>query len=143
MSKSNFERDLYLNSRFRDAGAMAALGTVYVALATADLTAANVTANELVIGTGGYARTAVPTTNTDWAAPADSAGRRAIVNLNTITGATATANLNAGNPIGFYGMYDAPTGGNLIRYGALGTAITILSGQVITIPAGAISIAEG
>jgi hypothetical protein len=57
MSKSNFERDLYLNSRFRDAGAMAALGTVYVALATADLTAANLTANELTIGTGGYART--------------------------------------------------------------------------------------
>lgn len=142
MSKSTYEADAYLNDRFRDGGALPALGTVYVALANADLTRDNVTANELTIGTGGYARIAVPTTNADWTAPATSGGRRMISNVNTLSGGTATANLNSGNPIGYFGIYDASTGGNLIRYGALGTAVTILSGQAISIPPGALQVLE-
>jgi hypothetical protein len=142
MSKSNFERDLYLNGRFRDGGAIAALGTVYVALASADLTAANLTANELPIGTGGYARIAIGTTNADWAAPATSGGARMIANVSSLSGGTATANLNGGNPVGFYGIYDAATAGNLIRYGALAIPRTFLTGDAIVIPPGALQILE-
>lgn len=142
MAKSNTEADAYLNARFRDAGALAAFGTVYLALASAPLGDTNVTANELVIGTGGYARVPIPTTNADWTAPADSGGRRMISNVNTITGATASANLNGGNPVPNYGLYDASTGGNLIRHGEFGVPPTILSGQVITVPAGAVQIFE-
>lgn len=142
MAKSNYERDTYLNARFRDGGALAALGTVYVALASADLTAANLTANELPIGTGGYARIAVGTTNADWSAPATSGTRRMISNTATLNGGTASANLNGGAPIGFYGIYDAATAGNLIRFGALATPRTILSGDSIVIAPGSLQILE-
>jgi hypothetical protein len=140
MSMSKYESDLYLNSRFRDGGAMPALGTIYIALANADLTRLNVTANELPIGTGGYARIAVGTTNADWAAMVDSAGLSMITNSGTLSGGTASANLNGGANIGFYGIYDAATAGNLIRFGAFGTPKAILSGDAITIPPGGIQI---
>lgn len=141
MPKSNYERDLYLNGRFRDGGAIAALGTVYIALHSADPTAADL-ANELPIGTGGYARTAVGTTNSDWAAPATNGGAREIVNASTITGATASAALNGGVAIPYYSIRDAATAGNMIRYGAFGTPRTILNGETIVFPPGAISIGE-
>ncbi len=141
MAKSNYERDLYLNSRFRDAGALAALGTVYVALHSADPTAADL-ANELPIGTGGYARIAVGTTNSDWSAPATSGGRRMIANTGTLSGGTASANLNGSNPITHYSIRDAATAGNMIRFGALASARTILSGDAIVIAPGALQILE-
>lgn len=142
MAKSNYEADAYLNGRFRDAG-ITALGTLYLALAVADLTAANVTANELTIGTAGYARVVVPTTNADWSAPITSGGRRMISNLNTLTGATVSGDLNGGAAIGFWGLYDAATAGNLIRYGAFGTPKTILNGDTIIISPGSLQIFEG
>lgn len=140
MARSDYEADLYLNSRWRDAGAMAALGTVYVAFAFADLTRANLTANLVALGTGGYARLAVGTTNSDWSAPASSGGYRMIANLLTITGATLSADLNSGNPIGFYGIYDAATAGNLLRQGAFATPRTFLNGDTIVIAPGALQL---
>jgi hypothetical protein len=142
MPWSNYTRDAILNHMFRDA-TFTKLGTVYVALASADLTAANVTANELTIGTGGYARIAVGTTNSDWNAPATSGERRMISNTGTLSGGTASANLNGGNPIGFFGIYDASTAGNLIAFGALGTPKTILSGDAISIAPGALQLLQG
>lgn len=141
MAKSNFERDAYLNARFRDGGALAALGTVYVALHAADPTAADL-ANELPIGTGGYARIAVGTTNADWTAPATSGTRRMISNTATLNGGTASADLNGGAPIGFYSIRDAATAGNMIRFGALATPRTILSGDSIVIAPSALQILE-
>lgn len=142
MPKSNAEAAAYLNARFRDAGALAAFGTVYVALAAADLTRANVTANELPIGTGGYARIPVGTTNADWSAPVDLSGRQMIANTATLSGGTASADLNGGDPVGFYGLYDAATGGNLIRHGQLATAREFLLGDQIVIAPGALQILE-
>jgi hypothetical protein len=143
MAKSTYEANLYLNGRFRDGGAIPALGTVYLAMARADLTAANVTANELAIGTGGYARLAIPTTNADWTTMVSSGGRQMISNVNTLTGATATADWNGGAAIGFWGLYDASTGGNLIRFGAFGTPKTILSADTLVVAPGSLEIFEG
>ena len=142
MAKSTLERRAYLNHRFRNT-AMAQLGTVYLALANADLTADNITANELTIGTGGYARIAIGTTDADWTTPVTSAGREMIANTATLSGGTASANWNSGNPIGFWGIYDAATGGNLIRFGAFSIPFTILSGYDVTIAPGAIQLTEG
>jgi len=141
MPLSTYERDLHLNGRYRDGGAIAALGTIYLALASADLTAANVSANELPAGNG-YARLAIGTTNADWTAPADSGGRRIITNTAALTGATASGDLNGGAPIGFWGLYDAATlgTGNLIRYGAFQTPVTILNGDQIVIAIGSLEI---
>ncbi|MBA3580538.1 MAG: hypothetical protein H0W42_11200 [Gemmatimonadaceae bacterium] len=141
MAKSNYERDLYLNSRFRDAGALAALGTVYLALHSADPTAADL-ANELPIGTGGYARLAIGTTNSDWTAPATNGTKREITNASTLTGGTASADLNGGAVIPFYSLRDAATAGNMIRHGGFDTARAILNGDVISFPPGAVSIGE-
>lgn len=142
MAKSIYESDAYLNARFRDGGALAALGTLYIALGSADFTAANITANELPLGTGGYARIPVATTNSDWTAPVSQGGMRMISNTATLTGGTATATLNGGNAVPAYAIYDAPTGGNLIRYGLFGTPKVISSGDAIVIAPNAIQILE-
>ena len=115
---------------------------LYFALASASLTAANVTANELPIGTGGYARASVAVADAQWTAPATSGSNRVITNVNAINFGTATANLNSSNPIGFFGIYDAATGGNLLYYGAISTPRAVLSGDPITIAAGAAQILE-
>ena len=137
MPNSTYERRRILNQGFRDEAATKH-GTLYLALASADLTADNVTANELPIGTGGYARIAIPTTNADWTAPATVGGREMISNVNTLTGGTASANLNGGTAIPNWGLYDASTGGNLIKYGTFGTPRSVLSGDPIEIAPGAI-----
>lgn len=141
MPLANFERDLILNGRFRDGGAIPALGTVYLALASADLTADNISANELAAGSG-YARIAIGTTDSDWTAPATVGGRRTITNAATLTGATASGDWNGGNPIGFWGLYDSATlgAGNLIRYGALETPKTMLNGDTLVFAAGALEV---
>jgi hypothetical protein len=142
MPKSTYLADKILGFIFRD-DTWTKPTNVYWALASADLTAANVTANELPIGTGGYARAAVAVANAQWLAPATSGARRVIVNVNQITFGTATANLNGSNPVGFFGIYDAATGGNLLYYGTISTPAAILSGQPIAILAGAAQVLEG
>jgi hypothetical protein len=142
VAKSKVEAELSLNARFRDGGPMPPLTTVYVALASADLTRDNLTANQLPLGTGGLARIAIGTTNADWTAPIDSGGLSMISNIATLSGGTASADLNGGSPIGFYGLYDAATSGNLVRQGAFGTPKAILSGDAIVIAPGALQILE-
>lgn len=140
MSNSTYLARAILNHLFRTT-ALAQLGTVYIALGNADFTKDNVTANE-VATTGGYARASVGTTDADWAAPATSGGRDVTSNAATITFPTASANWNGGNPIGFFGIYDAATAGNLLRFGALGTARTVLSGDTFQLAPGSLVIGE-
>jgi hypothetical protein len=142
MPKSVVESDAYLNGRFRDGGAIAALGTVYLALGSADFTAANVTANELAAGVGGYGRIAISTTNADWSAPVTQNGMRMISNTGTLSGGTATADLNGGVAIPAWALYTASSGGNLVRYGLFSTPKQILVGDAIVIAPGALQIFE-
>jgi hypothetical protein len=141
MPKSRDMQRKVLNGIFRTT-ALAQVATHYVALASADLTVDNVTANELP-ASNGYARIAITRGDAQWVAPSNSALRSLVTNVNALTGPTTTGNLNGGSPIGFFGIYDALTAGNLVYCGALGTPVTILSGQVISIPAGAIQVSEG
>lgn len=115
---------------------------VYISLHSADPTDANLTATELAIGTGGYARATVASGDAQWTAPATSGADEVITNANTISFGTATANWNAGNAITHFGIYDAATGGNLLYSGALGTSRTVLNGDPVTVAAGALSIRE-
>jgi hypothetical protein len=138
---SAYEAKAYLNARFRDDGALAALGTVYVAFAVADLTRDNLTAN-LAPLTGGLTRLAIGTTDADWDEAVDEAGESVIRNAATITGGVLSADVNGGVAVGFYGIYDDPTAGNLIRSGAFGTPNILLSGDTPTLLPGAVEIAN-
>lgn len=142
MPMSNYLADKVLNHVART-GSWTKPTNLYFALASADLTAANVTANELPIGTGGYARATVAVADAQWNAPATSGAYRVITNVNAINFGTASANLNGSNPIGFIGIYDAATAGNLLYYGTISTPRAVLSGDPITIAAGAVQIEQG
>ncbi len=116
-----------LNHVFRTTKYVAA-GTVYVALFDADPTDANNTAMELAIGTGGYARAAVAVSDANWTSPSTAGATEQITNAGSITFPTPSlVDWNLGNPVDFAGIYDAPTGGNLLASGALGTPRTILA----------------
>jgi hypothetical protein len=141
MAMSAYEAKLYLRSRFRSLGAMPALGTVYLAFASASLTRDDLTANLLPL-TGGLARIAIGTTDADWVDAVDEAGESVLRNAGTLTGAVLTADANAGAAIPSYGIYDAPTGGNLIRYGDFGTPKQLLNGDTPTLPPGSVEIAN-
>jgi hypothetical protein len=100
-------------------------GTVYCALNGADPTDAG-TNTELAIGTGAYARVAVPVSDASWTAPATAGSAEQITNASNVTYPTPTADWNAGNPITWASLWDAPTGGNMLASGALGTPRTVL-----------------
>ena len=113
--------------------------TVWIALYTADPTDADLTANELPIGVGGYARASVATGDANWAAPATSGTDEVTSNANAITFGTASAALGT---VTHFGLKDAATGGNLLYSGPLGVARTIASGDPITAAAGALVLRE-
>jgi hypothetical protein len=100
---------------------------VYISLHGSDPTDANLTATELTIGTGAYARVAVTVADASWNAPSTSGGVEQITNASNITFPDPTgADWNSGNPVTYAGIYDAPTGGNLLASGALTTPRVIL-----------------
>jgi hypothetical protein len=141
MSMSAYEAKAYLRARFRGAGALDPLGTVYVAFASADLTRDNLTANLLPL-TGGLTRLPIGTTDADWDDAVDEAGESVIRNASTLTGSLLTVTANGGAPVGFYGIYDDPTGGNLIRNGVFGVPNLLLAGDTPTILPGSVEIAN-
>jgi len=99
--------------------AYASPGVVYLALATADLTDANVTANETTYT--GYARVSCGATPASAFTAIDAAGL--MQNANVITFAA-----NGGGSavvITHWGIYDASSGGNLLYHGAMTASKTI------------------
>lgn len=92
--------------------ALFTLPTSYVALFTAVGTDAGTGFTE--VATGAYAR--VATAGADWGSASGSAPSQ-IANANTLTFPTATASW--GSIIAF-GLYDAPTGGNLLAWDYFG-----------------------
>ncbi|ODU24545.1 MAG: hypothetical protein ABS95_01770 [Verrucomicrobia bacterium SCN 57-15] len=129
MSKSN-----YLETKVLDAAlggqAFPSNANVYISLHTADPGEAGAGAE--VTG-GSYARKAVANDLTQW----PSANPK--VNANVITFVTPTAGWGV---VTHFGIWDAPTGGNLLFSGALTASKTINSGDPVTFAAGAISITE-
>lgn len=83
---------------------------------------------------GAYAR--VTTSAATWG----NASGGSITNAQAITFATATADWAAGANMTHGVLYDAPTGGNMIGFGALTVAKNVLNGDTASIAVGGITI---
>lgn len=100
--------------------------TTYFALMTVSPTPAG--GGTEVTG-GSYARLAVTNNNTNW--PAASGQQK--TNGTLMNWGTASATWGT---IVAIAEYDASSGGNLLKYGALTTPITVNSGQPFSVPIG-------
>lgn len=107
--------------------------TVYVALFTV---------TPLDTGSGGtevvgnnYSRVSVTNNNTNW--PAASGGTK--TNGTAITFPTASGTWGT---IVSFGIYDASTSGNLLYFGSLSTAQTVVNGNTVSFAASSLTITE-
>lgn len=133
--KSNYLESAVVNHLFRTA-TLAKPTNVYISYHTGD--PGETGANE--VATGGYARVAVPVADSQWTAPADSGGYQTITNVNAITFPNPTGNQGTA---GWFGIWDALTGGNFLYGDAIGTPRTINNGDVApSFAPGALSIGE-
>lgn len=82
---------------------------------------------------GSYAR--VTTAAGDW----DAASGGATANANPITFPTASASWGT---VTHFALFDAASGGNMLRWGALGTPKAIGSGDTASFPAGSLDLTE-
>jgi hypothetical protein len=130
---SNYLRNALLNHALRNVAMAAPTAAVYVALFKADPTVANLTANELTgVSDPGYAR--VSTAQSDWATP--TSGQ--ISNTTIVTFPAATDNW--ADTVTHFGIYDASTGGNLLFFGPVGAARTVLAGDQLRYAIGGLTI---
>jgi hypothetical protein len=138
--KSTYLSDAVLDHIFRTS-TFTKPTNIYVGLNYADPTDAGT--NTEITGTG-YARVAVASADASWTAPATSGAERSIVNNIAITFPSPGGDWNSGDPIGYFSLWDASSGWNMLYSGALGTARTVVSGDnppVMSI--GSLEIAEG
>ena len=121
---SNYLENALINVTLR-ATSYTAPTTVYVALFTSDPTDAG---SGTEVSGGSYARTAVT-----FGAPSDGAS----LNSADVTFPTATASWGT---VGWIGINDASTSGNLLYHTALDTAKAIDSGDIFKISTGNLSV---
>ena len=121
---SNYLENALINATLRNTS-YTSPATVYVALYTSDPTDAN-TGTE--VSGGSYARTSVT-----FAAPSNGV---------SLSNADCTFPQATGNwgTIGWIGLMDASTSGNLLYHTALDTAKTIESGDIFKIASGSLSV---
>lgn len=108
--------------------------SVWVGLYTAAPTDAG-GGTEVSTTSTGYARKS--TAAADWTAA--SGNPASASNANAITFATASGSWGT---VTHFGLFDAASGGNMLRWGALGTAKAIGSGDTASFAAGALTITE-
>jgi hypothetical protein len=123
---SNFLEDALINATLR-ATTYTSVATVYVSLWTSDPTDAGSGTEVSTSGTG-YARTAVT-----FGAPSNGAS----TNSADVTFPTATASWGV---VGWIGINDAATSGNLLYHSPLDTSKTIDSGDIFKISTGNLSV---
>jgi len=121
---SNFLEDALINATLR-ATTYTSVATVYVSLWTSDPTDAG---SGTEVSGGSYARTAVT-----FGAPSNGAS----LNSADVTFPTATASWGT---VGWIGINDAATSGNLLYHTALDTAKAIDSGDIFKISTGNLSV---
>lgn len=121
-----------LNGIFQDPS-YAGFVTVWVGLSSTTPTEAGGNVTEPT--TGAYAR--VSTTAATWGAATGTAPATKS-NTSTITFPTATADWVAGVNLTHFTMHDAATVGNVIAFGALGTAKPVLNGDTASFAASAL-----
>lgn len=121
---SNYLENALINATLRNTG-YTSPATVYVGLYTSDPTDAN-TGTE--VSGGSYARTAVT-----FGAPSDGVTTNsAAVEFPQATGSWGT--------VGWIGILDASSGGNLLYHTALDASKTIASGDIFKIATGSLSV---
>jgi hypothetical protein len=121
---SNFLEDALINATLR-ATTYTSVATVYVSLWTSDPTDAG---SGTEVSGGSYARTAVT-----FGAPSNGV----TTNDADVTFPTATASWGT---VGWIGINDAATAGNLLYHTALDTSKTIDSGDIFKISTGNLSV---
>ena len=121
---SNFLEDALINATLR-ATTYTSVATVYVSLWTSDPTDAG---SGTEVSGGSYARTAVT-----FAAPSNGV----TTNSADVTFPTATASWGV---VGWIGINDASTGGNLLYHSPLDTSKTIDTGDIFKISTGNLSV---
>jgi hypothetical protein len=121
---SNFLEDALINATLR-ATTYTSVATVYVSLWTSDPTDAG---SGTEVSGGSYARTAVT-----FGAPTNGV----TTNSADVTFPTATASWGV---VGWIGINDASTGGNLLYHSPLDTSKTIDSGDIFKISTGNLSV---
>jgi hypothetical protein len=121
---SNFLEDALINATLR-ATTYTSVATVYVSLWTSDPTDAG---SGTEVSGGSYARTSVT-----FAAPSNGV----TTNDADVTFPTATASWGV---VGWIGINDAATSGNLLYHTALDTSKTIDSGDIFKISTGNLSV---
>jgi hypothetical protein len=123
---SNFLENALINATLRNT-TYTSVATVYVSLWTSDPTDAGSGTEVSTSGTS-YARTAVT-----FGAPSGGAS----TNSADVTFPTATASWGT---VGWIGINDASTGGNLLYHSPLDTSKTIDSGDIFKISTGNLSV---
>ena len=123
---SNFLENALINATLRNT-TYTSVATVYVSLWTSDPTDAGSGTEVSTSGTS-YARTAVT-----FGAPSGGAS----TNSADVTFPTATASWGT---VGWIGINDASTGGNLLYHSPLDTAKTIDTGDIFKISSGNLSV---
>lgn len=143
MPNSTYTRRKRLNHQYRSEE-WEKIANVYVGIHGADPTpdTATALANEIPPGVNGIARAVIPVADAEWTAPATVAGAEEISNVDPIVLGTATADLNGGDPVTHWSHWDAPTGGNLLRYGEIADPRSFLTGDTVQIPAGGALLGE-
>lgn len=133
MSFTNYLEQKLLDGYFGQNVALSPPANLYAALATA-LPGEAGTFSE--VAGSGYARVQVPNNSSYWNAAV--AGLK--TNAQDIDFPVATGDWNGGASFQHIGFFDAASGGNLLAYGTLTSAQTVLSGQVLSLPAGQVSV---
>lgn len=112
--------------------------TLYIGLSSTTPTEAGTNFTEP--SGGSYAR--VSTTAADWSAASGTAPATKTTTA-TKTFPTATADWSSGANLACFGLFDAPTGGNLVAWGALTTAKPVLSGDQASFGPGGLTLKLG
>ena len=126
-----------------------ALPTLYVALGTAasdasftELASSGAYARTKLWATTGQALTDMAGTQSAGSTTASSGTGGQTSNNAAVTFPTATADWNSASAIGYFAIYDAPTGGNLLYSAALTTPRIVANGTTASFAAGALTVTE-
>ena len=102
--------------------------TIYLALFLTDPTAG---ATGTEVSGGGYARKQVV-----FGTPSLVSGKEQVSNTSLVDFGTMTADVGT---VGYWGIMDSATGGNLLWYGTFTRSKTVTTGDAITVPVGNIT----
>lgn len=138
MPKTNYLEGEIIKHVFRT-GSFTKPSALYIALFGEDPTDAGTQTSE--VSGGSYARVQRNPSDANWAAIVSGSGQTS--NLAAAAFPAPTADWNGGEPIPYFGIMDAASGGNMLYYGALSIPKTVNNGDPApTFPIGALTVTE-